>query len=334
MRRHLMIPALFLAVWLSAAPAAGREDAVLSDMEFDRSTPARMTPVCGFPDLAIPPEAKIYAVGGYRGGRNLGWRIGHGFRPTALSQVAVNSPDAPVVLLLGAYESTVWEVGWTEGTVILAVLVSGNEAQGLSGLPPWTKTLVSYDYPDYGPCPAFYITGEAAEGVKRADELALKAFQRRPDEYLNSTDLEYLVAGRPLAAGQKVLMAQTLVREDLELPGSGLTGRAALEAMVRAGVISPASDADIDRWRETKNRRRRLLSRSEGQPSADGLGLAGLNTGNTFVISDERRVFCPEGLPEPAAFLLPPGLRAPKVRLDKCLLLLNDGMCRGQGCPR
>ena len=40
-----------------------------------------------------------------------------------------NQPSAPVVLMLGSYEPTVWNIGWSPGTRILAVLVSGYHAQ-------------------------------------------------------------------------------------------------------------------------------------------------------------------------------------------------------------
>ncbi len=328
---------LLATIWLAAAPSAGQESAVLSEMDFDRSTPVRMIPVCGFPDLAIPPEAKIYAVGGYRGGRNLGWKIGHSHQTASLSKVVVNSPDEPVVLMLGAYDPTIWEVGWTEGTVILAVLVSGYETQGLSGLPPHIPTLVS-SVADRGPCPSFFISAKP-EQRQQADELALKAFQRRPDEYLKSADVEYVVAGRPLAAGQKAFVAQALVREDFELPGAGLTGRAALEASLRAGLIRPATATEMNRWRVIRTSLRRTVARVEGLPEppppADDYGLAGLNADNAFVIVDDQKFYCPEGLPELITLFLPAGLRAPQGRLELCrLFFLDDGRCRGQACPR
>ena len=336
MSRRLKIPALAFALWLVAAQAAGQENAVLSEMDFDRSTPVRMTPVCGFPGLTIPPEAKIYAVGGYRGGRNLGWKIGPSHHPAKLSQVVVNSPDEPVVLMLGAYEPTIWEVGWTEGTVILAALVAGHQTQGLSGLPPHVPTLVSSYYPDYGPCPPFHLSADP-EQIKKADELALKVFQRRPDEYFKSADVQYVVVGRPLAAGQKAFMAKALVREDFELPGSGLTGRAALGAMLRAGLIRPATATEMNRWREKKAGQRRAVAQAEGRPepsSADDYGLAGLNADNAFVIVDERKFYCPEGLAEPITVFLPAGLRVPQARLEPCrLFFLDNGTCRGQACP-
>jgi len=43
--------------------------------------------------------------------------------------VAVNQRGTPVVLMLGAYEPTVWNIGWTQGTQIVAVMASGYTAR-------------------------------------------------------------------------------------------------------------------------------------------------------------------------------------------------------------
>ena len=134
------LAALLLAALFPASLAAGPE----------------MNPAgCSFPGLRLPPEARVYAAGGYKG-EPLGWSIDKSGHTTTCIKVAVNSPEAPVVLVLGAYEPNVWQIGWTEGTEILAVVASGYHTQKVSGLEPGVPVLISTSR-DKGPCGYFYF---------------------------------------------------------------------------------------------------------------------------------------------------------------------------------
>jgi hypothetical protein len=85
--------------------------------------------------------------------------------------VAVNNGGQPVVLILGAYEPTVWNIGWTTGTRILAVLVSGYHRQALAGLDPKVPTINS-SYDNRGPCGYFYLGG--SDGIEKLNPISRK----------------------------------------------------------------------------------------------------------------------------------------------------------------
>ncbi|GFM52893.1 hypothetical protein PSCICE_41600 [Pseudomonas cichorii] len=78
--------------------------------------------------------------------------------------IAVNSPEQPVALILGAYEPTVWNIGWSQGTKIVAVYVSGYYRQGVAGLDAKVPVLNS-SYENKGPCGYFYVGKEQNTGL-------------------------------------------------------------------------------------------------------------------------------------------------------------------------
>ena len=43
----------------------------------------------------------------------------------------MNRPGEAVALMLGSYDPTVWHVGWTRGTRIVAILVGGYHRQAV-----------------------------------------------------------------------------------------------------------------------------------------------------------------------------------------------------------
>ena len=116
-----LAPVLFLFATASLA-----QD--LTKFEFDppaQSAQSKGTSAgCGFGNLTIPEGLRVYAAGG-SGGRELQFQIDQSGHEATQFDIAVNSPRQPVALLLGAYEPTIWNISWTEGTRIVAVLVSG-----------------------------------------------------------------------------------------------------------------------------------------------------------------------------------------------------------------
>ena len=68
-------------------------------------------PACAFPDLKLPEKFAVYAAGAYSG-RKISFQIDQSGHDGTQIDVAANSPEKPIVLLLGAYEPTIWNIGW------------------------------------------------------------------------------------------------------------------------------------------------------------------------------------------------------------------------------
>ena len=95
---------------------------------------------CAFPGLELPEDFVVYNAVAYTG-QPISRKIDRSDHQTTRIDVVVNSPSQPVVLMLGAYEPTVWDVRWTEGTEIVGVLASGYYHQVVAGLPEETPLL-------------------------------------------------------------------------------------------------------------------------------------------------------------------------------------------------
>lgn len=106
------LPAVPVSRGASTAPAAA-DAASTSTKPFafavDES-PAAATFACDFDGLKLVQNTKVFAAGAYSGQR-LPFPIDDSGHDATRMDVAVNPPDAPVVLMLGTYEPTVWNIG-------------------------------------------------------------------------------------------------------------------------------------------------------------------------------------------------------------------------------
>jgi hypothetical protein len=210
-----------------------------------------------------------------------------------------------VVLMLGAYEPTVWNISWSPTTRIVAVLASGYHRQAIAGLEPGIPTLnTSYD--NKGPCGYFYV-GENDLG--KINPMSRRFFGRQ-------VDLVYLAKAGIIAIGDAVLAGTKLVTSASTPPEAfydktaPMAGPAGLEDAVRKGLLRKATDADIDAWvnavvASTPSRDLPPIA-GEGRPKPQRPGTynayvvlkpftypAGLYGGNSATF------FIPNGIPKP-----------------------------------
>ena len=92
----------------------------------------------------LPNDFSLFAAGAYAG-RKLNFQIDASGRHATQMDIVVNHIQKPVVLMLGAYEPTIWNMSWTSNTEIFAVMLSGYHTQVVSGLTEATKVLISTD---------------------------------------------------------------------------------------------------------------------------------------------------------------------------------------------
>lgn len=220
-------------------------------------------PACRIDGLVVPANAKIYAAGAY-GGKDADFQIDQSGHQATTIQVAVNAPDAPVVLLLGAYEPTVWSVGWTQGTRIVAVLVTGYHRQQVSGLHAGVPQLVS-TYDNRGACGYAYVGGD---GSAKLNPIARQVFGRAVDVAYAARDGR-VVVGDALAPGTSLLTdAAASPVEEFRLKGVPPAGQAGIDAALRDGILRPATLADVDAWNAASQR----VSGAADIPRIEGSG--------------------------------------------------------------
>jgi hypothetical protein len=225
-------------------PAAGT--AGLKQFDFDAEVKAQeavaQKPVCGFPELKLPAEYSVFAAGAYSG-RKISFQIDQSGHEGTRIDVAVNSPDKPVVLMLGAYEPTIWNIGWSKETKILAVLAGGYHRQAVAGLEKDTPLLIS-SYDNKGPCGYFYVT---PDNLAPLNPLAKRVFGRPVDMVFPATNGKVLV-GAALPAGAKLVTSGDTTPESFHDKAAPMAGPAGLEDAARKGLLRKASAAEAEAW--------------------------------------------------------------------------------------
>ncbi len=236
-----LLPLLFLLAMISHSWADG-----LKSFSFQPNikTPASATdkPTCVFPDLKLPKKFAVYAAGAYSG-TSLSFQIDQSGHESTQIDVAANNPEMPVVLLLGAYEPTIWNIGWSEKTNILAVLVSGYHRQVVAGLEKSTPILIS-TYDNRGPCGYFYVT---PENLGPLNPLSKRIFDRPVDMVFPAQNGK-VVIGDPLSPTTKLVTSSEITPESYRDKSAPLAGPAGLSDAVNKGLLRKATAADTEAW--------------------------------------------------------------------------------------
>lgn len=199
-------------------------------------------PVCSFPDLKLPADFEVYAAGGYSG-RKIAYQIDQSGNAGTQIDVAVNSPGKPVVLILGAYDPTIWNIGWTKNTTILAVLVSGYYRQVVAGLSAKTPLLIS-SYENKGPCGYFYFRSEKSE---LPNDKARSLFGRPIDMFFPAVKGS-VVVGEAFPGGTKLFTSAEIPPEAYHETSAPLAGMDGLIDAVHKGLLRYATLSDAEDW--------------------------------------------------------------------------------------
>lgn len=130
----------------------------------------------------LPSDYVVYAAGEYQGRRQEG-SVTNG-RATGQFEVFANLPGKPVVLALGSYEQSAWNIQWTPDTAVVGIVVSGYHTQTISGLRRNVPVL-NVSYESKSPCGYFYLTRENAT---EADANLRKILGRSAQRYALAMD--------------------------------------------------------------------------------------------------------------------------------------------------
>lgn len=311
----------------SAAPGAtSGKDSLVPFRWPGKATTTDYARGCGFEGLTLPENAKIYAAGAYSG-RRLDYQIDQSGHQATRIDVAVNHPDAPVALMLGAYEPTVWNIGWSRSTRILAVLVGGYHHQAVAGLPADVPVLVS-NHHNKGPCGYFYV---APDQVGRLNPIALTAWGRKVD-MVYPADNGTVAIGQPVADTGSLVTSSRVSPESFRDPDAPLAGETGLRDAVAKGLLREARLEDVEAW---------ATARAQATASGDRPPIAGqapmrAASGvpyNSYVVLKPMQV--PAGLygAHAVTFFVPKGVPRPSGNLGHSRIHdFNTLTCAGLTC--
>jgi hypothetical protein len=275
---------------------------------------------CGFPEVAFPSKFKIYAAGNYAG-RQLDMQIDQSGHPATQFDVTVNSPEEPAVLLLESYEPGIWNISWSKGTSILAVMLSGHGRQIVLGLPPETPLIVSL----HSPCNSSYLYDERSDGINRT---AIKLFNRKPDGIFLSKNGKVTV-GESIKSSDQLFTSNALSLDDFIDKSAPLAGPVALQKAVEEGLIRKSNGDERKEWRK-----RWVTSHPGSNEQEKSLfSYPIIDAAHTYVILKPFHI--PAGLNGglSAVFFLPDGVHFPEGDIGGATLYdMNTLICYGDAC--
>lgn len=282
-------------------------------------------PACHFPGLELPSDFYVFAAGAYSG-RKLSFQIDQSGHQGTQIDVAVNSPDKPVVLMLGAYEPTIWHIGWSEGTKILAVFVSGYHRQAVAGLEKDVPQLNS-SYDNRGLCGYFYISKDKLTSL---NPMARRVFGR-PVEMVFPALEGRAIVGEALPIDAKIISSSETTPESFYDKNAPVAGQAGLEDAVSKGLLRKATEVDAEAWADAV---------TQNTPQQDIPPIAGQSHRQPSYFFDDAYVILkaftyPAGLygGHSATFVIPKGIPKPNGNPGHSAVYdFNTLKCQGPLC--
>jgi uncharacterized membrane protein len=317
------------------APAAyGTERASAQAVEQDKPQAAtglpaqpaeRIDPCLQFAGK-LPSDFSVYAAGAYSG-KKVSFQIDQSGHSGTQIDVDVNQPGKPIVLMLGAYEPTIWNISLSPETKVLAVLVGGYHRQVIAGLSPRIPSLIS-TYDNRGPCGYFYVSPDNLVGL---NPLARRVFGRPVDAVYPATDGR-VVIGAAMPTNSRSSAASGFSPESFRDKSAPLAGEAGLEEAVLKGLLRRATAADAEAWVDAviQNTPQRDIPYVAGQgvprPPKPGMH-------NAYVVL--AAFTYPAGLfgAHSATFLIPKGVPRPQGNPGHSSIYdFNISHCQGPSC--
>lgn len=308
----------FLTLVLSASQAAGPRQAAV----------APATSLCQLKNLEKPAAFVVYEGVG-EVGQSTDQMIDDSGIAAFKFKVAVHS-DQPVALFLSALQPSIWNIGWTEKTKIIAVFVTGQHRQIVTGLPAQTPVLISTQE-NQGACGG--LVGNATDGGTgrqkgssvQVNELAKKLFGRTVDDTFALNEVSSVIGG-PIPRQAKILTSEEV--DPVESAGKGFIDILQdVPEGVRHGFLRMATDRDIAALQAE-------LEMEAGQGPKDILGFTGPD--GVYVVLKKFKF--PKGGFHGLAnsFLVPRGVPSPEGDPVHGVIcdVHESPICRKYGGPR
>lgn len=194
------------------------------------------------------PSDYMLLAGGEYAGRKLGFQIDQSGHEATGFDVVVNMPGRTVVLVLGAYEPSVWNISREPRTRIAGVFVTGYHRQAIAGLGTGTPMLNS-SYEEKGTCGYSYFSRNKPEEM---DSHVRRVFGRSAQTYFVASNGQLVMgdAETPASTVQEGTADFNRFRDER----APLTGQAGVEKLLSDGVLRKAQSSDLLGWKEAQRR--------------------------------------------------------------------------------
>lgn len=259
---------------------------------------------CVFPVDGIPGNSIVLAAGAY-GGKDTAYQIDDSGHQATKMDVLVNKSNEPVLLLLGAYEPTIWSIGKSEDTNIAGVVVSGYHQQKILGL---DQDVPVVNASRGNGCSYFYVGNDEIDNVKAASQ---RYFGRDLSEmHLAKNGLVQI--GEKLSESEIVTNKEKTI-ESLIDTTAPLAGELGIKDALEKGLIRDFSYHEVEKFNAE------IIS---GQRKTDGVKIYGGDSASIVpgfmrYVSSGYLVLKPFQIPaglygaNAVTFFVPKGVQAP-----------------------
>lgn len=294
---------------------------------------------CSFSEKRLPEDTIVVAAGGYSG-RPLEFQIDQSGNAATQFDVAVHA-DKPVALMLSAYAPTIWSIGWTRDTRVVAVFVTGYHRQAVAGLPRGTPVIVS-SFTEKGVCGSQHISSE--RGLEWVNPAARAVFGKPATRvYARASGglFDIVESSRPKTP---YVTSLDVKPESFRDPTAPLAGQAGLRDAVARGLLRAVTSADIEQLQNAWRARAKAAEPANPPDVPPVAGVSGLPrpdapgpyipVSRTYVVV--KSFTYPAGLTgaNAATFIVPAGVPSPSGDSGHSRVFdLNKGLdCDGAQC--
>jgi uncharacterized protein len=203
---------------------------------------------CDFSTIDFSPNLIVYAGGGYSGNKT-NIQIDQSGHQTTKFNVAVNSPDAPVALILGAYEPSIWDIKWTDKTKISAVYATGHHRQVVTGLPNSVPVITSSSRQTPNCRTNLYVSNKT---LNKLNPLSKELFDKKVSlvTFVHKGKLGF---GEAFTTKTEFFTNSGNNIERYTDPSLPLAGKEGLDKLVSEGFLRKATKQDSDKWAKLKS---------------------------------------------------------------------------------
>lgn len=276
---------------------------------------------CVFPDSELPNEFAVHAAGWYTPTRWLDFQIDQSGDMARQMDLMVHSPLKPVVLMFGNSNPTIYNLQWTRGTDIMAVVATGYHRQAVAGLPDETPVLIS-TYANGAKC-GYFTNDPTIYGYDEVNSISQQLLGQSVEIIDSEQDISKWIGEPPEDKNPQLFSSSDTTVDSFKDPTAALAGEAGIKAALKKGILRRATQKDAEAWIELQ---KQLHPGKEVSSSV----LTNLDVLDAYVVTDNFTYpngmhavifFIPEDVPEPSGNPFGAGV-----------FNFNTGKCSGTLC--
>ena len=191
----------------------------------------------------------IFAAGDYKG-KKLDFQIDSSGHMATTTNLYINYTNKPIILFIGNYEPTIWNIYKTPNTNIKEIVIGGYYKQILNGKFK-SKIIHNNFFDDGAPYGWFYIKKNKFRAV---NHVSMRLYNRYIDKLFSSDNKGNIFIGNT----KNIKKWITFNQKPLEFYKSKtLSGILALEEAVKKGYLRKANRNDAKEWAKIANEHRK-----------------------------------------------------------------------------